>query len=112
MFLLDTHVLIWLLREPTRVSREVRNQLADPANDVVASAVSGLEISIKRQLGKLPPLPSDIRSACLEMGLRLIGVSFEDAAGVEGLPLHHRDPFDRLLVSQARRIGAVLVSAD
>lgn len=79
---------------------------------MVASAVSGLEISIKRQLGKLPPLPSDIRAACLQMGPGLADVTFEDAAGVEALPLHHRDLFDRPLVSQARRLGATLVSAD
>ena len=112
VLLLDTHVVIWLLREPRRISDAVLERLSDPSNDVIASAVNGLEISIKRKLGKLPPLPSDIRLACLQMGLRLIDVTFEDAAGVEALPLHHRDPFDRLLVSQARRMDALLVSAD
>lgn len=92
--------------------KSVRERLADPANDVHASAVNALEIAIKRQLGKLPPLPSDIAQAVRQMGLGLADVTFEDAAGVERLPLHHRDPFDRLLVAQARRMGATLVSAD
>ncbi len=102
--LLDTHVLIWALAEPDRLSAAARRALGDPDNEVVVSAVSALEIAVKQSLGKilLPgPAESWLEPAVREVGFGVIPVSFQDAVRVRALPWHHRDPFDRLLVAQA-----------
>jgi len=102
--LLDTHVLLWALGAPDRFRPDASRALEDPENNVVASAVTGLEIAIKQSLGKLTlPAPAEtwLENAILEVGFGLIPVSFADALRVRTLPWHHRDPFDRLLVAQA-----------
>lgn len=102
--LLDTHVVIWALAEPDRMSAAARRALGDPENEVVVSAVTALEIAVKQSLGKITlpgPAESWLEPAVREVGFGVIPVSFEDALRVRALPWHHRDPFDRLLVAQA-----------
>ncbi len=102
--LLDTHVVIWALAEPERLSAGARRALGDPENEVVVSAVTALEIAVKQSLGKIAlpgPAESWLEPAVREVGFAVIPVSFQDALRVRALPWHHRDPFDRLLVAQA-----------
>lgn len=102
--LLDTHVVIWALAEPDRLSAAARRALGDPENEVVVSAVTALEIAVKQSLGKITlpgPAESWLEPAVREVGFGVIPVSFADALRVRALPWHHRDPFDRLLVAQA-----------
>lgn len=102
--LLDTHVVIWALAEPDRLSAAARRALGDPENEVVVSAVTALEIAVKQSLGKITlpgPAESWLEPAVREVGFGVIPVSFADAMRVRALPWHHRDPFDRLLVAQA-----------
>jgi PIN domain nuclease of toxin-antitoxin system len=112
--LLDTHVLLWSLLAPERISGEVSGLIVDPANDVYVSAVSAWEIAIKQSIGKLDlpgPALGWLPDACVQAQLDWIEVSALDALRVGALPWHHRDPFDRLLIAQTAR-GLVLVTHD
>lgn len=112
--LLDTHVLLWALLDPSRLDPRVAQALRDPAHELLASAASAWEIAIKQSLGKLVlPGPADawLPEACLRTGIDWLAVQPEHALAVGRLPWHHRDPFDRLLAVQAST-GLVLVTHD
>jgi len=112
--LLDTHVLLWALGDVSRLSPRAAEAIADPDNEVYASAVNALEIAIKQSLDKLElPGPAEqwLPDALEQTGIDWLPISPEDALAVRALPWHHRDPFDRLLVAQARA-GYVLVTHD
>lgn len=114
-FLLDTHVWLWLQVSPDRVRPTALRQLEDPAHDVVLSAASSWEIAIKYGLGKLhlPVPPAEYVVTRLSgSGITSLPIEQRHALGVADLPRHHRDPFGRLLVAQARMEGLVLVTAD
>lgn len=81
------------------------------AEELLVSAVSFVEIGIKASIGKLRLAP-EIRERTLESGVRILGLSPEHGLGVAKLPLHHRDPFDRVLIAQARHEGLTIVTAD
>jgi PIN domain nuclease of toxin-antitoxin system len=113
--LLDTHVWLWMQTAPTRIRPDVLELIADTRNPVWLSAASAWEISIKYSMGRLPlPVPpSDyVPSRMARSGTSGLPVEHRHALHVAGLPAHHRDPFDRLLVAQAQLEGAVLVTAD
>lgn len=114
-YLLDTHVLLWLLGSPARVSDHVRSVLADRTNDVLVSAVSALEVSTKVRLGKLPhgrPLVDSWSARVGEIGGGELPISSEHAVLAGTMPWEHRDPFDRLLVAQAVVENVTLVTQD
>lgn len=112
--LLDTHVLVWHYESDSRLSDTAKNAIHDNRYPVVISAVSIWEMCIKVNLGKLPlrapvdRLVFDYRS----LGVTILPVTEEHALGVGDLPGIHRDPFDRLLVAQARCEGLTVVTAD
>ncbi len=108
--LLDTHILLWRMRGTPVLGSEARDRLAS-AEEILVSAISFLEIGIKASVGKLR-LPENLREHVLESGARILTVSPEHGLGVAELPLHHRDPFDRLLISQARHEGLTILTAD
>jgi len=107
--LLVTHVLIWW-DEGARLSRDARSAI-QKADQVFVSAVSAWEVAIKTALGKLRPSRT-VSQAVEESGFEELPVSFTHAALLATLPPHHRDPFDRMLVAQARWEGLVLVTRD
>ena len=113
--MLDTRVLLWAATEASRLRASARAALEDGENEVLVSAVVGWEIAIKQSLGKLTLaspaeiwLPDVIRQA----GFELADVTMDAAVGVRGLPWHHKDPFDRLLIAHARALGATIVTHD
>jgi PIN domain nuclease of toxin-antitoxin system len=113
--LIDTHILLWLLVGSSRLTPVVQATLASRQNTVFLSVASTWEIAIKVGLGKLdlPPnlhawLPAELDAA----GLKLLSVDLKHSLGVEALPQHHRDPFDRLLIAQAVSDGLTIVTAD
>jgi PIN domain nuclease of toxin-antitoxin system len=108
--LLDTHVLLWTMAEPAKLSRSARRMI-DRA-DTYVSAASIWEISIKAALRKLRVSPAEVLAAVEPSGFCLLPISGEHAAAVAELPLHHRDPFDRLLVAQAQLEPMRLLSND
>jgi PIN domain nuclease of toxin-antitoxin system len=93
------------------LGEHARRHLTDDTNRVLLSAAVVWEISIKRSLGKLV-VPDDYLSLLLDAGVQPLAVSVAHAAAVEHLPPHHRDPFDRMLVSQATVEGGALISRD
>jgi PIN domain nuclease of toxin-antitoxin system len=113
-YLLDTHILLWTLVDPDKVPGPMRRLVEDSANRVWFSAVSIWEIAIKHSPGKddFPVAPATIWKAARETGLEELAVTAEHAVGVDALPWLHRDPFDRLLVAQARAAGMKLLSLD
>lgn len=110
--LLDTNVIIWmLLGERASVSPTATRALEDENSELIVSAASVWEIAIKRSLGKLEIESRWVREI-YGLDCTQLPISAEHARAVEGLPWHHRDPFDRLLVAQAGVEGCALVSAD
>jgi PIN domain nuclease of toxin-antitoxin system len=108
--LLDTHALLWWLADQ-EMSAGAKAEIADPANLVAVSAASIGEMSIKAALGKLDidrPLAPTVRAA----GFELLAITAEHADRAGTLPLHHRDPFDRMLIAQAQAEGLVVATRD
>lgn len=115
--LLDTHALLWSLIDPDKLSMEARTAIADPGSQVVVSAVSFWEISIKTALGKLrlEGVTAELLvDAAQQQGFDLLPLDPRLAASFSRLPAdpQHRDPFDRMLVWQAISLGYTLVSRD
>ena len=113
--LIDTCVFLWMRMAPDRLAPDVREVLADRANDVLYSAVSSWEIAIKYAVGRLrlPEPPSDfVTDRIASSGLTPISVEHSHALRVASLPMHHRDPFDRLLIAQAMDMQVPIVTDD
>jgi PIN domain nuclease of toxin-antitoxin system len=113
--LLDTHTLIWTVDQPSNLSTTVATTLQDPANERFLSAGTIWEIAIKVGLGKLTlslPYRHWIEKAIADLGLAVLPITVDSAEVLTGLPHHHRDPFDRLLVAQSLVESMPLVSAD
>ena len=98
--LLDTHIFLWALSEPNRLSPKQVIAMEDPTNTVYVSSISITEIAIKSSLGKLELVfhPLD---AAEKSGFEMLDFSAKDALILKDLPFHHRDPFDRMLITQA-----------
>ncbi len=110
--LLDTHALLWWLADDPQLSAHARSLIASPSNPVLVSAVSGWEMSIKKALDKLD-VDLDVLQLELEKNaFEILPVSFEHGIAAGALPLHHRDPFDRMLIAQAQSESLYLVSVD
>ena len=113
--LLDTHALLWWHDQPARLTETAYDAIHDLGNDVFISVVNGWEIQIKAQLGKLTlskPLHVIFQEEQATNGFRLLPVTIEHVYALDSFPLHHRDPFDRLLIAQAHQEGLTLVTRD
>ena len=113
--LLDTHVLVWSLIEPSRVPERAARLITDESNEVYWSAASSWELAIKSALGRIrfaEPVARLIPRVLLEQSIRSLPVEQSHALAVADLDLHHRDPFDRLLVAQCKLEKLALVSGD
>ncbi len=100
--LLDTHVLLWCLGADRRLDRKTAALVRSPASDVYYSAASVWELAIKASLGKFRGDLEELLEALSTEGFSELPVLARHAVEVSALPLHHRDPFDRLLVAQSR----------
>ena len=109
--LLDTHGLIWTLRNDPTIGTQAREAIGDPDNEVFVSVVSVWEISIKRAMGRLD-VPADIVERIRNADFVPLPADFDHAELAGRLPLHHRDPFDRMLVAQAQVENLILVTRD
>ncbi len=114
-YLLDTHCWLWLQTTPERLPAELLDILADRSVDLFLSAASAWELGIKHAAGRieLPESPGDhVREGMRRSGVRELSMSHSHALEAAALPPHHRDPFDRMLVAQARLERLTLVTAD
>lgn len=109
--LLDTHIFLWVTMDSPQLTLKAR-QLIEGADEVYVSAVSVWEVAIKARLGRLQADARELAEAIEPSGFRELPVTATHAAGVGQLPLHHHDPFDRLLVAQALAEPLRLVTAD
>ena len=111
ILILDAHALLWWLRDEPSLDRVARASVADPANEVAVSAATVWELAIKRSAGKIT-LADDLAAAVEAAGFSGVPVTMVDAEVAAALPPHHRDPFDRVLVAQALRLDAAIVTRD
>ena len=109
--LLDTHTFLWALSEPNRLSKKQIAAMEDPTNKVYVSSISITEIAIKTSLGKLE-LSFNPIDAAERSGFEMLDFSAKDALLLKDLPFHHRDPFDRMLITQAISRKLIFVTQD
>jgi len=109
--LLDTHVLIWALSEPSRLAIGTREAIETEENDVFVSVVSPWELAIKGPKEGLR-LPPDLGAQLDRHRFELLPVLSAHTEPIGSMPYHHRDPFDRMLVAQATVEGLTIVTAD
>lgn len=109
--LLDTHILLWVLRDAPELKPDAR-RLLEHAETVYVSSVSLWEAAIKSTLGKLSLTASQLEAEASAIGLLPLSVTWRHAVALNGLPLLHRDPFDRMLVAQAICEPMHLVTSD
>lgn len=112
--LLDTQLLLWAAGQPERLSKAARNLLNDPQNELSFSAASLWEIAIKSSLGRedFRVEPRLLRRGLLDNGYVELPVTSQHAVSIDSLPPLHKDPFDRLLLSQALTEGITLLTTD
>ncbi len=113
--LLDTHALIWWFSDDSALTRITREAIADASSAVFVSPVSAYEMALKSQLGRLPhvsTLLEHFAGYLSRYDFRTMPIDLEHARFAGELPLTHRDPFDRLLIAQARLEQALLVSSE
>lgn len=112
--LIDTQVLFWWHSDPSRLSRLASSILEDGSNILLVSAATAWELAIKTTLGKLDALSLviDLGGFLAEEGFAELPITIQHATRAGLLPLHHRDPFDRLLVAQAQDLAIPIASSD
>ena len=110
-YLLDTHVILWWLLNPKKLSQKARTIIADRRQKIFASSVSFWEMAIKSDIGRLT-LPNNMIELLQQESIELLSMSAEDGLAVADLPKIHNDPFDRLLIVQAKRYDMVLITHD
>jgi PIN domain nuclease of toxin-antitoxin system len=108
--LLDTHVILWRASGERTLGQSARAAILRAA-ELTFSVVSFAEIGIKASVGKLT-VPKDLYQHILDGGVRILGLAPDHGLAVASLPLHHRDPFDRLLIAQARHEGLTILTGD
>jgi PIN domain nuclease of toxin-antitoxin system len=109
--LLDTHALLALLSNDYRLSPTARGTVSRPDTQLLVSVVSVWEIAIKRAIGKLEA-PDDLLERIDEVDTEVLAITARHAYATGELPLHHGDPFDRLLIAQAKLEGCAIVTRD
>jgi PIN domain nuclease of toxin-antitoxin system len=110
--LLDTHAFIWACGEPGKLSEAVRDALSDAENDVFVSAASACEIAIKHALGRIEFPLERFAQLVSDMCIEPLAMTIAHAIAAGSLPRHHEDPFDRMLIAQAKLEGLTLVTVD
>lgn len=114
-FLLDTHIFLWWLLEDPKLSHRVRNLVSDPDNQLYFSSASSWEMVIKSALGKLslPASPEKFISEQLFLNdITPLAITTAHTFALAGLPMIHKDPFDRILIAQALHENLVLITDD
>ncbi len=113
--LLDTNAFLFWIAGGTELSESARAFISKPGNEIWVSLVTAWELAIKSNQGKIKlasPVTRFMSQQVESNGFRLMGIELDDVASVETLPLHHRDPFDRLLIVQAANRKLPVVTSD
>lgn len=110
-YLLDTHVILWWLTDPKNISPKARKAISDKEEKVIISSASCWEMAIKKGIGRLK-FPTNILEILTAEGFEVIPITANESLSVAELPLIHQDPFDRLLIVQAKLNDMVLITRD
>ena len=110
--LLDTHLVVWWLLDDAQLSAAARAAIGDPGNDLLISAAVGYEIAYKQRSGRLPPMPGDLSAELRRENMSVLPISLDHALSAAVLPGPHRDPWDRIMMAQARAEGCRIVTLD
>ncbi len=112
--LLDTHALLWWFSSDRKLSSAATDALSENSNIVYVSAAAAWELSIKTNLRKLnaEAILSNFAGLLFQKGLRRLGISTDHAIRAGQLPLHHKDPFDRMMAAQSQALNFPIISAD
>jgi PIN domain nuclease of toxin-antitoxin system len=109
--IIDTHIFLWLLNDPLRIKSEHMEYIENTANQLFLSSMSIAELYIKKSIGKLT-FTFDMMEMTENMGVEILDFTGSDALQLETLPLHHKDPFDRMIISQALSNNYSVISYD
>lgn len=111
--LLDTHVLLWSLTASPRISGAAKERITDPGNSLICSVATIWEVAIKHARGgDVPFSGTDLLHRLKDVDVEILPIDARHAAAIEQLPRHHGDPFDRMLVAQAREDSLYLLTHD
>jgi len=112
--LLDTHTFLWFLGGHSELSKQARTLIETPKHEKYISIASFWEIAIKHSLGKLTlDVPFvELKTEAVKSNFQILPITFEDTLQLSTLPFHHRDPFDRIIISQAKENNLTLLSCD
>ncbi len=99
--LLDTHILLWWLKDDRRLSDDAVNIIENAANDILISAVNTWEIAIKKSLGRIQIDMIELLESIKSSGLGILNITVNHTCQISNLPNHHKDPFDRMLIAQS-----------
>ena len=111
VYLLDTHIFLWWLSDANRLSKEVFDIISDSANQIYISSASIWEIAIKESLGKIE-IDANLDTIIEDCGFLELKISAKCANAIKKLPPIHKDPFDRMLIAQAKRWNLTLITMD
>ncbi|MCL4139931.1 UNVERIFIED_CONTAM: hypothetical protein GTU68_040433 [Idotea baltica] len=113
-YLIDTHILLWNMENHPRLSNKARKILEDTSNEIFISHASLWELAIKKSIGKIQlVLPfSQLEQQLINRGFQFLPFTSEAYQALMELPFHHRDPFDRMMIAQAKVHGYTLITAD
>ena len=110
-YLLDTHVILWWFTTPKKISNKAQRIIRDKSNNIFLSSASFWEMAIKKGLGRLT-LPHNLIETVTTENFKILPIMPEEGLGVADLPLIHSDPFDRLLIIQAKLHDLVIITKD
>lgn len=110
-YLLDTHVLLWWLTDPEKIKNDAQEIIRNRASDIFVSSASLWEMAIKKSIGKLT-LPHNLLETIASENFKLLPIMPDESLGVADLPFLHSDPFDRLLIIQAKLNDLVIITND
>lgn len=110
--LLDTHVLIWWLQDDLRLGHKARGMIAEARIEILVSLASPWEISVKHRIGKMAERGADLLAWLEGEGIEVLPLRASHLRVLEALPRFHRDPFDHLIIAQARAEGATIMTDD
>ena len=110
-YLLDTHVVLWWLTEPEQIHAKAQKIIRNRSNEIFVSSASFWEIAIKKSIGRMT-MPHNLLETIAIEGFKILPIMPEECIGVADLPLLHADPFDRLLVIQAKLHDLVIITRD
>lgn len=110
-YLLDTHIFLWWLADDKNLKRKIKELIENPNNQIFVSVASAWEISIKRKIGKLS-LKTTIQHCFESSGFLIIDITLNHILELDLLPMHHQDPFDRILIAQTKAEKLIFITDD